>query len=225
MRYFGPVAGFRGGAGALRVPFSPGAARGTSSASSTRRSGRTRRGRVTTVLHAVIHGSPGPQYRPGAAHNAPCSILIHHDWPLMSHQAWTAPIVGTSQSVVAGRRQRPRVRRRHISRGSRDQTVTHPRSGPALSSAVAHRTARVPERMATSRRRRAERTSSPRCAVGAGRNYFDLGPMFSVCPAIFSSIQQRPFVLRGKKRNHYYVTEASFFGVRGAITWGGRPPT
>ena len=151
------------------------------------------------MLRGVIHGSPGPQGRPGATLNSPCSIVIHHDWPLMSHQAWTAPIVGTSQSVVAGWRQRPRVRRRHISRGSRDQTATHPRSGPALSSDVAHRTARVPERMATSRASWAQPTSSPRCAVGARRNYFDLGPMFLVRPAIFSSIPQRPFVLRGQK--------------------------
>ena len=150
--------------------------------------------------------SPGPQGRPEAAHNAPCSIVIHHDWPLMSHQPWTAPIVGTSQSVVAGWRQRPRVRRRHISRGSRDQTATHPRSGPALSSDVAHRTARVPERMATSRRHRAERTSSPRCAVGAGRNYSDLGPMFLVRPAIYSSIQQQSFVLRGQKTKRTTAT-------------------
>ena len=195
MRYFGPVAGFRGGAGALRVPFSPGAARGTSSASSTRRSGRTRRGRVTTVLHAVIHGSPGPQYRPGAAHNAPCSIVIHHDWPLMSHQAWTAPIVGTSQSVVAGWRQRPRVRRRHIPRGSRDQTATHPRSGPALSSAVAHRTARVPERKATSRASWAQPTSSPRCAVGAETVKFYRSIMLLMAPEARSSIPQRSAAL------------------------------
>jgi len=166
-----------------------------------RRSGPrvTRRGRGTSVLCVVNHRSPGLQGRPGATRNAPCSIVIHHYLPITSHQAWTAPIVGTSQLVVAGWRQRPRVRRRHISRGSRDQTATHPRSGPALLSAVAHRTARVPEPMATSSRRRAERTSSPRCAVGAGRNYFDPGPMLSVCPAIFSSIQQRPFVLRGQK--------------------------
>ena len=140
---------------------------GTSSAAATEAKW-TGRGRGTSVLCVVNHRIPGLQGRPGATPNAPCSIVIHHDWPLMSHQAWTAPIVGTSQSVVAGWRQRPRVRRRHISRGSRDQTATHPRSGPALSSAVAHRTARVPERMATSRRRRAERTSSSRCAVGAG---------------------------------------------------------
>ena len=112
----------------------------------------TGRGRGTTMLRAVNHRRPGLQGRSGATRNAPCSIIIHHDWPLMSHQASAAPIVGTSQLVVAGWRQRPRVRRRHISRGSRDQTATHPRSGPALLSAVAHRTARVPERMATSRR-------------------------------------------------------------------------
>ena len=171
----------------------------------------------------MIHGSPGPQGRPGATLNSPCSIVIHHDWPLMSHQAWTAPIVGTSQSVVAGWRQRPRVRRRHISRGSSDQTATHPRSGPALLSAVAHRTARVPERMATSRRRRAERTSSPRCAVGAGRNYSDLGPMFFVRPAIFSSIQQQSFVLRGQKTKPL-LRHRGELGVRHAITWGATPP-
>ena len=130
--------------------------------------GTSRLARRTSVLGVVNHRSPGLQGHPGATRNAPCRIIIHHDWPLMSHQASTAPIVGTSQLVVAGWRQRPRVRRRHISRGSRDQTATHPRSGPALSSAVAHRTARVPERMATSRRRRAERTSSQQCAVGAG---------------------------------------------------------
>ena len=178
--------------GTLRVRFPPGAARGTRGASSTRPRGGPDATKAQLVLRGVIHGSPGPQGRPGAAHNAPCSIVINHDWPMTSHQPWTAPIVGTSQLVVAGWRQRPRVRRRHISRGSRDQTATHPRSGPALSSAVAHRTARVPERTATPSRRRAERTPSPRCAVGAGRNYFDLGPMLSVYPAIFSSIPQGP---------------------------------
>ena len=36
-----------------------------------------------------------------------------------------------------------------------------------------------------------EPTSSPRCAVGAGRNCFDLGAMFLVPPATFSSVPQR----------------------------------
>ena len=180
------------------------------------------------VLRGVIHGSPGLQGRPGATRNAPCSILIYHDWPLMSHQASTAPIVGTPQSVLAGWRQRPRVRRRHISRGSRDQTATHPRTGPALSSAVAHRTARVPERMATSSRRRAGVEPSALPLHGAqwapGGIILTLG---QCCRSVqrFLAPSNNGHLSEEKKRNHYYITEASFFGVRRAITWGARPPT
>jgi hypothetical protein len=176
------------------------------------------------VLRAVNHPSPGLQGRPGATRNAPCSILIHHDWPLMSHQASTAPIVGTSHMVVAGWRQRPRVRRRHISRGSSDQKATHPWPGPALSSAVAHRTARVPERMATSSRRRAG--VEPSALPLHGAQWAPEGIILTLDQCSWSvqrflaPFQNGRLPSEVEKRNHHHYTEACFPGVRRAITWG-----
>ena len=100
MIIFGRIAGFTGHWGALRQTSR--LARRAAPVARRRRGRRgSGRGRGTSVLRAVNHRSPRLQGRPGATLNAPCSSVIHHDWPLMSHQASTAP---HCRHVAIGRR-------------------------------------------------------------------------------------------------------------------------
>ena len=66
-----------------------------------------------------------------------------------------------------------------------------PRSGRAILSVVAHRTARVPKREQATVERRAEATSSSGRSPAAARAEFYRGTMLLVFPAIFGSIPHR----------------------------------
>ena len=69
--------------------------------------------------------------------------------------------------------------------------ATRPRSGRAILSVVAHRTARVPKPEQATVERRAEATSSPGRSPAAARAEFYRGTMLLVFPAIFGSIPHR----------------------------------
>ena len=69
--------------------------------------------------------------------------------------------------------------------------ATRPRSGRAILSVVAHRTARVPKPEQATVERRAEATSSLGRSPTAARADFYRGTMLLVFPAIFGSIPHR----------------------------------